>query len=121
MLFLVCEILGIYINKSEKLDEILLGYASRMQKSKVLFFASEFSFIYLNFIVFGLEKYNFLTISLYLLYAFDLLYRVYLCDKIIKGEQNDDIKFILNSKIYVSLKTRFLISLSVSIVLYMAL
>lgn len=117
--FLVCEILGIYLNKGDNFGEILNSYTKRWQKSKVLFFATEFSFIYLNFIVFGLNLTNFLTISLYLLYATDLFYRVYLCDKFSKNELNSEMKFMLN--ISISVKSRLLISISMAIALSMAL
>ncbi|QKF64130.1 hypothetical protein [Campylobacter corcagiensis] len=117
--FLVCEILGIYLNRGDNFGEILNSYTKRWQKSKVLFFATEFSFIYLNFIVFGLNLTNFLTISLYLLYATDLFYRVYLCDKFSKNELNYEMKFMLN--ISISVKSRLLISISMAIALSMAL
>lgn len=117
--FLICEILGIYLNKGDNFGEILKSYTNRWQKSKVLFFATEFTFIYLNFIVFSLNLANFLTISLYLLYAIDLLYRVYLCDKFSKNELKGEIEFMLGMS--ATVKFRLLISISMAIVLYMAL
>ncbi|NLY04427.1 MAG: hypothetical protein GXZ15_06315 [Campylobacter sp.] len=121
ILFLVCELLDVFLNKATNFKDLVYGYVTRWQKSKILFFATQFTFIYLNFIVFTLDKQSFWIVTLYILYGLDVAYKVYLSEKISKNTLSDDLKQILKFNIKIPFEFRLLISLSMSIILYMGL
>ena len=121
IIFFIFECLDIFLNKSENLQGLILSYAKKWQKSPFLFLITQFNFLFLSFCIFCLNLKSPILITLYFLYLFDSLCKVYFCAKISKGELKDDIKFFLSSDVRIPLQTRFIFSLSVTFLFYLGL
>lgn len=116
-LFFICEILDINLNKSTNFGNLIAGYALRWRRSKILFFITQFTFIYLSFLVFALGIQSFLVVSLYLLYAIDVAYKVYISDMVLKDRLDTTLRDMLHLEI--PLNFRIILSFSMAILLYL--
>ncbi|CZE47121.1 hypothetical protein [Campylobacter geochelonis] len=119
ILFLLFEICDMVLNPSTSFKELVFGYARRWAKSKAFFLLTQFNFIFLTFCVFGLNLQSTIIIFLYLFYALDSAYKIYLSDKIVKDELNDELKMLLNGDIRITLWQRALLSLGVALLFFM--
>lgn len=121
IIFFIFECLDIFLNKSDNLQGLILSYVKKWQKSPFLFLIAQFNFLFLSFCIFCLNLKSPILITLYFLYLFDSLCKVYFCAKISKGELKEDIKFFLSNDVKIPLQTRFIFSLSVTFLFYLGL
>lgn len=121
IIFFIFECLDIFLNKSDNLQGLILSYVKKWQKSPFLFLIAQFNFLFLSFCIFCLNLKSPILITLYFLYLFDSLCKVYFCAKISKGELKEDIKFFLSSDVRIPFQTRFIFSLSVTFLFYLGL
>lgn len=115
LIFLFFEFCDFCLNPQNNLKDLIYSSVSRYAKSKILFFMTQFNFIYLSFCIFYLG-FNAL-LFLYLLYVADIITKLIFVKNIL-GENNAKFDDFLNSDIKILPRHRILVSLAAGIIFF---
>lgn len=119
IIFFLNELFDIYLNNKSNLLDILLSYFIRFKRSQILFFITQFNFIFLNFCVFALGIDNFSMVCLCVCYWVDCLIKIYYIHKF--SNKIEFVKLISLRSIHISLYQRIFISFVSSLCFYSSL
>lgn len=109
LIFLFFEFCDFWLNKQNNIKDLIYSYVSRYAKSKILFFVTQFNFIYLSFCVFYLG-FNSLLI-LYLLYVADVLTKlVFIKNILYENNPKSTVYDILNTNLQILPRHRIIVS-----------
>ena len=110
MIFMLFECCDIALNPQNSFAELVNSYIQRYKKSPILFFATQFNFLFLSFCIFYLNK-----TALFVLYAFyilDLLTKLVFIKNSLDVKNDAKFDEILNSNLQISKKIRICVSLA---------
>lgn len=108
LIFVCCEILDIYFNHKNNVSEMLDGYVQKFKQNSVLFFAMQFSFIFLIFCVFYLQIGTLFILLIF--YFLDVISKIVFIKKIENNDLDDETKRILDNGMEIPLYVRFGVS-----------
>ena len=118
-IFACCEILDIYFNHKNNVSEMLDGYVQKFKKNSVLFFAMQFSFIFLIFCVFYLQIGTLFILLIF--YFLDVISKIVFIKKIENNDLDDETKRILDNGMEIPLYVRFGLSFMMCYLFYICI
>lgn len=118
-IFACCEILDIYFNHKNNVSEMLDGYVQKFKQNSVLFFAMQFSFIFLIFCVFYLQIGTLFILLIF--YFLDVISKIVFIKKIENNDLDDETKRILDNGMEIPLYVRFGLSFMMCYLFYICI
>lgn len=118
-IFACCEILDIYFNHKNNVSEMLGGYVQKFKQNSVLFFAMQFSFIFLTFCVFYLQIGTLFILLIF--YFLDVISKIVFIKKIENNDLDDETKRILDNGMEIPLYVRFGLSFMMCYLFYICI
>ncbi|MCI6642386.1 MULTISPECIES: hypothetical protein [Campylobacter] len=118
-IFACCEILDIYFNHKNNVSEMLDGYVQKFKQNSVLFFAMQFSFIFLTFCVFYLQIGTLFILLIF--YFLDVISKIVFIKKIENNDLDDETKRILDNGMEIPLYVRFGLSFMMCYLFYICI
>lgn len=118
-IFACCEILDIYFNHKNNVSEMLDGYVQKFKQNSVLFFAMQFSFIFLIFCVFYLQIGTLFILLIF--YFLDVISKIVFIKKIENNDLDDEAKRILDNGMEIPLYVRFGLSFMMCYLFYICI
>ena len=119
LIFACCEILNIYFNHKSNVSEMLDGYVQKFKQNSVLFFAMQFSFIFLTFCVFYLQIGTLFILLIF--YFLDVIIKIVFIKKIENNDLDDETKRILDNGMEIPLYVRFGLSFMMCYLFYICI
>lgn len=119
LIFACCEILDIYFNYKNNVSEMLDGYVQKFKQNSVLFFAMQFSFIFLTFCVFYLQIGTLFILLIF--YFLDVISKIVFIKKIENNDLDDETKRILDNGMEIPLYVRFGLSFMMCYLFYICI
>lgn len=116
LIFACCEILDICFNHKNNVSEMLDGYVQKFKQNSVLFFAMQFSFIFLIFCVFYLQIGTLFILLIF--YFLDVISKIVFIKKIENNDLDDETKRILDNGMEIPLYVRFGLSFMMCYLFY---
>ena len=116
LIFLFFEFCDIALNPQTEFKSLVNSYIARYRKSAILFFITQFNFLFLSFCIFYLGIY-----ALFVLYAFyilDLLTKLIFIKNSLSNDQNSEFNQMLEMNFKFSKTQRILISLACSAIFF---
>lgn len=119
--FLFFEFLDLMLNKSTAFSDLIIGYIRRWIQTPIIFFLTQFNFIYLSFCIFYLNNHSFAIVSLYLLYFSDTVLKIVIASKVNQNKVDSELLKILNNDMKIKIHYRILFSICVSLVFFIGI
>lgn len=119
LIFACCEILDICFNHKNNVSEMLDGYVQKFKQNSVLFFAMQFSFIFLIFCVFYLQIGTLFILLIF--YFLDVISKIVFIKKIENNDLDDETKRILDNGMEIPLYVRFGLSFMMCYLFYICI